>query len=255
MKSRNGFLEKLMIETLQQSEKRISSQQCKETIAIKILSSPGYYTFINPFNVKFLDRDYLLTLNKANSIFVDGMLLVKYTNCFYGIKISRVSFDGNSLAPFLFEKANLLNKKIFFLGGEKSVAYEAANIVNDKYGSKIVVGTQNGFFNDIEDVIYNIKASESDVVIVGMGAPLQDKVAFELKQRIPNIVVLTCGGYLEQLSQSSQLEYYPNFISKLNLRAFYRLYKDPKKMFKRYFLDYRYFYFEVFSSACRKIVR
>ena len=40
----------------------------------------------------------------------------------------------------------------------------------------------------------------------------------------------TCGGFLHQTAQ--RMNYYPDWINKYNLRAFYRLYKE-KGLFKR----------------------
>ena len=45
----------------------------------------------------------------------------------------------------------------------------------------------------------------------------------------------TCGGFLHQTA--NHIQYYPHWINRLGLRAFYRIYDEPK-LFKRYFIDY-----------------
>jgi len=51
----------------------------------------------------------------------------------------------------------------------------------------------------------------------------------------------TCGGFLDQLSNG--FNYYPKLVNALNLRWAYRLAKDPRRLWRRYLLDYPVFAF------------
>ena len=46
----------------------------------------------------------------------------------------------------------------------------------------------------------------------------------------------TCGGFLDQLAESQH--YYPAWIDKADLRWLYRLCKEPRRLLRRYTLDY-----------------
>ena len=68
-----------------------------------------------------------------------------------------------------------------------------------------------------------------------MGTPLQEKFLIDLKKNGWSGIGFTCGGFLHQTSNN--IIYYPNWIDKFSLRAFYRMYDEPK-LIKRYFLIY-----------------
>lgn len=57
-----------------------------------------------------------------------------------------------------------------------------------------------------------------------MGSPLQEQFALDLKKSGYNGVVFTCGGFLHQTARG--IKYYPEWVNKYNLRAFYRLFHE-----------------------------
>lgn len=96
-----------------------------------------------------------------------------------------------------------------------------------------IAGYRNGYFLLPEDRTQEIKkivAENPDFVIVGMGSPLQEQFALDLKEAGFQGIVFTCGGFLHQTANG--INYYPDWINRYNLRAFYRLYKE-KGLFKR----------------------
>ena len=68
-----------------------------------------------------------------------------------------------------------------------------------------------------------------------MGTPLQEQFLLSLQASGWSGKGYTCGGFLHQTA--SQINYYPYWINRLGLRAFYRMYDEPK-LVKRYFIDY-----------------
>ena len=53
---------------------------------------------------------------------------------------------------------------------------------------------------------------------------MQEQFALDLKSRGYNGIVFTCGGFLHQ--SANDINYYPEWINKYNLRAFYRIVKE-----------------------------
>ena len=96
-----------------------------------------------------------------------------------------------------------------------------------------IVGFRNGYFtSEVErnqeiDHILNINPG---FVIIGMGSPIQEKFIIDLKNAGYEGIAFTCGGFLHQTSSS--IKYYPDWINRFNLRAFYRLFHE-RGMFKR----------------------
>ncbi|WP_374760949.1 WecB/TagA/CpsF family glycosyltransferase [Agromyces indicus] len=102
-----------------------------------------------------------------------------------------------------------------------------------------------GMVSDGSEVCYSIDgysgltASEVpaglDILIVGLGAPLQDQFASELI-RLPNSprLVVTCGGWLDQVSVPT---YYPPWAYRLKLNWLVRLIREPRRLWRRYSID------------------
>ena len=84
--------------------------------------------------------------------------------------------------------------------------------------------------HDRDEAIRAIVERDSDFTVVGMGSPLQERFALDLKNAGYRGVVFTCGGFLHQSAR--RINYYPEWVDKLKLRAFYRLFHE-KGMFPR----------------------
>ncbi len=90
-----------------------------------------------------------------------------------------------------------------------------------------VAGYRNGYFLDVDDrrrAIRDIVDSGADFAIVGMGAPLQEQFALDLRDAGFKGIVFTCGGFLHQTAD--RINYYPDWVNRYNLRAFYRLFHE-----------------------------
>ena len=191
-------------------------------------------TFLNPFSY-LLARSNKDQLSHFN-INIDGGLLVILLNLF-GFKYKRKSFDMTSLAPVVFNDAIKNNKSIYFIGSKPIVIDLAIKNIQEQFPELNICGYRDGYISDNEmvvvlDVINSLKA---DYVICGMGTPLQEQFLIDLKMSGWTGKGYTCGGFLHQTAAG--IKYYPNWINTLGLRAFFRMYDEPK-LIKRYFIDY-----------------
>ena len=85
----------------------------------------------------------------------------------------------------------------------------------------------------------DIKNLNPDIVICGMGTPLQEHFLADLQKLGWGGIGYTCGGFLHQTARD--IQYYPEWIDKYNIRWIYRIYDEPK-LFKRYFWEYPKFF-------------
>ena len=191
-------------------------------------------TFLNPFSY-LLARSNKDQLSHFN-INIDGGLLVILLNLF-GFKYKRKSFDMTSLAPVVFNDAIKNNKSIYFIGSKPIVIDLAIKNIQEQFPELNICGYRDGYINDNEmvvvlDIINSLKA---DYVICGMGTPLQEQFLIDLQKSGWTGEGYTCGGFLHQTAAG--IKYYPNWINTLGLRAFFRMYDEPK-LINRYFIDY-----------------
>ena len=192
------------------------------------------YTFLNP--VSYLDAlcNYGL-FSKFDGIFADGSLLVTAIKVLYGKKIKRISFDMTSLASILFEYASEHVKTLYIVASKQEEVEQAIKIFKEHYPKLQIVGYRNGYFESNEseqkeaEFITNLNP---DFLIVGMGALMQEQFLLKVKEAGFQGIGFTCGGFIHQTAQN-KIDYYPQWINRMNLRFLYRMYKE-KHTRKRY---------------------
>ena len=216
---------KPIIEKIEKTESRY--------VENKIFSERGkIYSFLNPYGYHILRKQMELYL-AMDGLFVDGILMCILTRLLYGIKIKRRSFDSTSVAKDFFNRANVTGETIYLVGAAQNEIESTVKQINISYPKINIVGYRNGFFSNEEDrkeCFNSILKKNPDFVIVGMGAVLQERFVLDLKQEGYKGICFTCGGYLRQAANG--VNYYPNWINRFHLRAFYRLYKE-KGLFGR----------------------
>ncbi|MBW4966822.1 WecB/TagA/CpsF family glycosyltransferase [Pseudoalteromonas sp. CR1] len=170
--------------------------------------------------------------------FCDGILMSKILSVFTKEKIERVSFDFSSIANEVFTFCELNKKKVYFVGAKNSELVNFISKIKLRYPNLKIVGYYNGYFEEsnICHLKNDIISQETDYLIVGLGAGKQEKFILEFKDEMYPLLAFSCGGFIRQESNSSKT-YYPKLIDKFNLRAFYRMYKEPHTI-KRYIISY-----------------
>lgn len=73
------------------------------------------------------------------------------------------------------------------------------------------------------------------LILVGLGAGLQEEVAVEFHEACPNAIVCTVGGWLDQLAQSEH--YFPRWVHRLRLGWLWRIIHEPRRVLRRYTFD------------------
>lgn len=190
------------------------------------------YTCVNPFSYHIV-RERMELYRRFDGLYVDGLLMCKLINLLWARKIPRLSFDMSGMAVDLFSRLDSNDETIYFVGAKQDKLEASISQIESAYPKMHIVGYRNGYFSGIterEDVIQHIISVNPDFTIVGMGSPLQEEFAIDLKDAGYNGIVFTCGGFLHQTADG--ICYYPDWINRYNLRAFYRLYRE-KGLFKR----------------------
>ncbi|MDM8240791.1 WecB/TagA/CpsF family glycosyltransferase [Phocaeicola barnesiae] len=206
----------------------------KQTIN-QFLSKQGkIYTFLNPVS-------YLTALDNKNlfeqfdGIFADGSILVAAIKLLYGKSITRRSFDMTSLAPQLLSYAEQNKKTIYIVASKQEQVEKAVGIFKERYPNLQISGYRNGYFtsdSEMDKEAKFITETNPDFLIVGMGALMQERFLIKAKLNGFQGIGFTCGGFIHQTSKN-EIEYYPKWADKLNLRFIYRMYKE-KHTRKRY---------------------
>lgn len=187
---------------------------------------------MNPFSYHIVRRHQNI-YNKIDGLYVDGMLMCKLINLLWKRHIPRLSFDMSGMAVDLFHRLNGAQESVYFVGAKQEMLEATIRQIRTAYPNINIAGYRNGYFllpEHREEEIKHIVKLNPDFVIIGMGSPIQERFAIDLKSSGYNGVAFTCGGFLHQTANG--INYYPEWVNKYNIRAFYRLYKE-KGLFKR----------------------
>lgn len=193
--------------------------------------------FLNPFSyLAIRENDDLIS--NVDNILIDGQLLVILLKVLGLKSVKRRSFDFSSIAHSVFSESIDNNKSIFLIGSTDDHINSATKKLRSKFTSINIVGCHHGYIFGTpayNQLINSLCEINPDIVIVGMGSPLQEQFIVDLKESSWVGTSFTCGGFFHQSSKS--LDYYPKIINHLNLRFLYRIYDEPKLIY-RYFILY-----------------
>jgi N-acetylglucosaminyldiphosphoundecaprenol N-acetyl-beta-D-mannosaminyltransferase len=207
-----------------------------------------FVTFINPASFHLAQRypGYLRTLHAMDIVLPDGIGVVWALRMFSKMKAARISFDASSLFHPVFSQLDGLESRVLLMGSRPGVADLAAEQMLATYPRLEIVGILDGFQRE-ETYVAEVQQARPDFILCGMGAPYQERVLIAIKESGYSGVAYSCGGFLDQYIQKEF--YYPQWINKWELRWLYRLWKEPRRLARRYFGHYQTFVRLVLANA------
>ena len=136
---------------------------------------------------------------------------------------------GIELAEALCRESAARGLSLYFLGAEPGVVDEAAANMRAQYPGVRIVGTHHGYFRKEGPaaVLADIKATQPDIVLVGMGSPYQEQFIDEELTRLGVPVAIGVGGSFDVLS--GRVERAPELFIRLRLEWLYRIASDRKR--------------------------
>lgn len=202
---------------------------------------PSYLVTPNVDHIVKLEKDkeFMEVYDNADLILTDGMPLIWISKILKTPIKEKVS--GSDIFPEICKLAVKKDYSIFLLGAAEGVAVKAANNLKNKYEGLNILGTFSpsyGFENDEVEIRYIIKKiseAKPDILAVGLGAPKQEKFIYKYKDELNVPISLAIGASID--FEAGNINRAPLWMQRIGLEWFYRFLKEPKRMFKRYFID------------------
>ncbi len=126
---------------------------------------------------------------------------------------------------------------LYFLGARPGVAQEAARRLKESYPALEIVGVRHGYFDhsaESEAVVEEINAAAPDILLVGLGMPLQERWLMENRERIDAGVALTGGAVFDYVS--GRLRRGPRLLTRGGFEWLARLFAEPRRLWRRYLI-------------------
>lgn len=186
--------------------------------------SGGVLTWLNHYTALQALRSGV-PLDAFDFLGLDGIFLARIVRS----EVSRTSAD--LMLPVLFQRSTGL--RIALIGSTPETLRVVAEKIEGEYGHDVVLTVDGyGGLPAPETLRRKLVAADVQLAIVGLGAPLQDFYALDL--RTPGVLVATCGGWLDQFAGGN---YYPAWAYPFRLNWLVRLVKEPRRLWRRYSID------------------
>jgi len=216
---------------------------------------PHQHVVVNVDKLVKASRDQKLRriINDCALINVDGMPVVWASRLLGKPLKERVA--GVDLFEALMQRSAVKGWRVFLLGATEEVVSLAKQIYERKYPGLTVAGHRNGYWRQEEeaDVVAQIKAAQADLLFVAISSPKKEHFLgqYQAEMKIP--FAMGVGGTLDVAT--GKVKRAPVWMQKNGLEWFYRFLQEPRRMFKRYFIDDMAFFIlfakEVFAKFRR----
>lgn len=202
------------------------------------------------YNIAQKDTLFAETLTKGDVLIPDGASIVTAVKWLKGNKIERIA--GWDLFVFEMEKLNRMGGICFFLGSSNKVLEMIKKKSATDYPDIQIVCYSPPYKSEFTKeenaaMIQAINIAKPDLLWIGMTAPKQEKWAYthwnELKI---NCHVGTIGAVFD--FYAGTVKRAPLWWQQHGLEWFYRLIKEPRRMWKRYLVGNILFLYYIFKE-------
>jgi len=182
----------------------------------------------------YQDKEFNTILNNADVAAPDGGPLSKLMKILYGQHQDRV--PGMDLMPRLLKEAAARGKSVYFYGSTDEVLNAVTAQARKQLPELKIAGHYSPPFRKISEeedasIVEMINASGADLVFVALGCPKQERWMAEHKGKV-NACMLGVGqAYMTYAGLEKRL---PEWARNLSLEWTYRLWQEPKRLWKRY---------------------
>lgn len=209
-------------------QKIVDSAKAKQHLGVSALAVHGVMTGV-------FDREHCYRLNELELVVPDGQPVRWGLNLLHGLKLPDRVY-GPNLTLRVCERSAKEGLSIFLFGSQASTLDKLeSNLVERIPGIKIA-GKRPSKFRRIDptekaELVENIKSSKADITLVGIGCPRQEVWAFEFRKELQMPVMAVGAAFAFHSDELSQA---PAWMQKRGLEWFFRLTKEPKRLWKRY---------------------
>ena len=211
-----------MSQTVQKIEHYIQQRKMCQHVVVNVSK------FVEMRNNPELKR----IISQCDIINADGMPLVWASKLLGKPLPSRVA--GVDLFQELVNICSKRGYKPFFFGAKELIVKDVVKTFTQKYPDLNIAGYRNGYFSEEEEpeIAEFIKDSGADMLFVGFSSPMKENF---LNKWMPIMQVPFCmgvGGSFDIVAGKTKRA--PLWMQNAGLEWLYRIYQEPRRMWKRY---------------------
>lgn len=203
---------------------------------------------INPEMVELAkkDKDFANVLKHSELVVADGVG-IKIALKLKGVNQERIG--GVDYSRSLIEMCARNNLRLALLGAKEEVINTVCQKLKCEFENLNIVFSHNGYFNDENAILNEIKKACPQVLLCALGAPKQEFIIYRLKEMLQGCTMVGVGGSFDVFAGCVQRA--PIMWQKLGLEWLYRTIKQPER-FRRIFPALPIFLFESIIDSIKK---
>jgi N-acetylglucosaminyldiphosphoundecaprenol N-acetyl-beta-D-mannosaminyltransferase len=185
----------------------------------------------------FFNKPFREVLNNSDLTTPDGMPVVWAMRSFGVAGQTRVY--GPDLMLSLCRRAATEGHRVFLYGARpETLETLSARLIN-MFPGLTICGTLSPPFRALtpeedETHVRQILDSRADIVFVGLGTPKQEKWMLAHRDRLPGLVLFSVGAAFD--FHAGRVEQAPMWMQRNGLEWFFRLTREPGRLWKRYLM-------------------
>ncbi len=197
------------------------------------------------------DPGFNQVVNGADLVAPDGRPLSVLMRWQYGLRQDRVC--GMDLLPDLLRTATAQNLSVYFYGSTQETLDAIETRLAHDHPTLRVAGLESPPFRPLtveEDqaAVDRINASGANLVFVSLGCPKQERWMADHQGRVQACMLGLGQAFLTYAGTEKRL---PRWARDLALEWVYRLYLEPKRLWKRYLVGNTWFLYSALMSVVR----
>ena len=192
-----------------------------------------YFVNAHSLNIAASNPGYRKILNAGDVVFGDGTG-VRWAARLRGVRL-RDNINGTDFIPSLLQATARWRHSCFLLGGDALTIQLAADFARRTFPSWRLSGWHHGYLADEATdaaVVVRINQVKPDLLLVGMGNPLQEQW---IDRHLPALRVPVCigvGGLFD--FWAGNVSRSPRWLRWLGHEWLWRLLQEPRRMARRY---------------------
>ncbi len=179
------------------------------------------------------DESFRENFSKADIIHADGQPVVIASRLLTDTPIP----ERTATTDFIHDaaiKARENNLRFFLFGSTEEVNAACAEKLRESYPGLKIVGRRHGYFSEAQEaeIVEEINAADADVVWVALGVPKEYEFCVRNREKIRAGWLVTAGGCFNFVCGDYRRA--PEWMQVMSLEWLYRLWREPKRLWKRY---------------------
>ena len=231
----------------------VSMEETLEVVEGFIRSGqPHQHVVVNVDKLVKASRDDALRriINDCDLVNVDGMPVV-WASRLLG-KPLRERVAGIDLFEALMQCAAARGWRVFLLGARPEVVREVASTYVRRYPGLVLAGVRDGYWRGEQEeaaLARSIADSRADLLFVAVSSPKKEQFLgrYQAEMKIP--FAMGVGGSFDVAT--GRVKRAPAWMQQSGLEWFYRFLQEPRRMFRRYFIDDLAFLWLLIKEAAR----